>query len=152
MCLARLMSCDTMKQSVCGWQYVYIAFWDGWQKKFKWIHRVSMPWWWYIWYFIYSSFSFWLTVVEGDTKASFSIAITPRFKGGYYSFAWIVPLALDPYFLILGVKQGGIKYHFLSLWWDWTPVSWTIGKHSYHYTNRLVLLKSWWWVINTKTL
>ena len=35
---------------------------------------------------------------------------------------------------MLSVKQGGIKYHFLSLWydltWDWTPVSWTIGKHS----------------------
>ena len=31
-------------------------------------------------------------------------------------------------------KQGSIKYHFLSLWydstWDWTPVSQTIGKHS----------------------
>ena len=29
------------------------------------------------------------------------------------------------------VKQGGIKYHFSSLWydstWDWTPVSWTTG-------------------------
>ena len=32
------------------------------------------------------------------------------------------------------VKQGGIKYHFLSLWydstWDWTLVSETIGAHS----------------------
>ena len=29
-------------------------------------------------------------------------------------------------------KQGGIKYHFLSLWydltWDWTTVSQAIGK------------------------
>ena len=35
---------------------------------------------------------------------------------------------------MLSVKQGGIKYHFLSLWydltWDWTPVSRTIGEHS----------------------
>ena len=23
-CLATLKSCDTMKQSVCGWQYIYI--------------------------------------------------------------------------------------------------------------------------------
>ena len=34
------------------------------------------------------------------------------------------------------VKQGGIKYHFLSLWfdstWDWTPVYRTIGEHSTH--------------------
>ena len=35
---------------------------------------------------------------------------------------------------MLSVKQGGIKYHFLSLWydstWDWTQVSRVIGKHS----------------------
>ena len=34
------------------------------------------------------------------------------------------------------IKQGGIKYHFLSLWyvstWDWAPVSQTIGEHSTH--------------------
>ena len=33
---------------------------------------------------------------------------------------------------MLRAKQGSIKYDFLSLWydstWDWTPVSWTIGK------------------------
>ena len=30
------------------------------------------------------------------------------------------------YLIMLSVKQGGIKYHFLSLWydstWDWTSV------------------------------
>ena len=35
---------------------------------------------------------------------------------------------------MLSVKQRGVKYHFLSLWydltWDWTPISQTIGKHS----------------------
>ena len=35
---------------------------------------------------------------------------------------------------MLSVKQGGIKYHFLSLWydstWDWTPVSRPIGEYS----------------------
>ena len=35
------------------------------------------------------------------------------------------------------VKQEGIKYHFLILWydstWDWTPVSRDIGEHSTHY-------------------
>ena len=33
---------------------------------------------------------------------------------------------------MLSVKQGGIKYHFLSLWydstWDWTPVFQTIAN------------------------
>ena len=32
---------------------------------------------------------------------------------------------------MLSVKQGDIKYHFLSLWydltWDWTKISWAIG-------------------------
>ena len=37
------------------------------------------------------------TVVEGGSKASFSIATTPRFRGGRYSFPWIassLPLIL----------------------------------------------------------
>ena len=32
------------------------------------------------------------TVVEGDQKASFSIATTPRCKGGRYPFPGIAPL------------------------------------------------------------
>ena len=32
------------------------------------------------------------TVVEGDPKAPFSIATTPRCRGGCYSFPWIAPL------------------------------------------------------------
>ena len=32
------------------------------------------------------------TVVEGDQKAPFSIATTPRYRGGRYSFPWIAPL------------------------------------------------------------
>ena len=34
---------------------------------------------------------------------------------------------------MMSVKQGGIKYYFLSLWYDstygWTPVSQTTGEH-----------------------
>ena len=33
-----------------------------------------------------------VTIVEGDQKALFSIATTPRCRGGYYSFPWIAPL------------------------------------------------------------
>ena len=40
---------------------------------------------------------------------------------------------------MLSVKQGVIKYHFLSLWydstWDWTPVSRAIGQYSSHEAN-----------------
>ena len=32
------------------------------------------------------------TVDEGEQKAPFSIATTPRCKGGRYSFPWIPPL------------------------------------------------------------
>ena len=39
---------------------------------------------------------------------------------------------------MLSVKQGNIKYHFLSLWYDmtgdWTMVSCAIGEHSNHFT------------------
>ena len=32
------------------------------------------------------------TIVEGDQKAAFSIATTPKCKEGRYSFPWIAPL------------------------------------------------------------
>ena len=74
------------------------------------------------------------TIVEGDPKAPFSIATTPRCKGGPYSLPWLLRFTLDPYLIMLSVKQGGIKYLFLSLWydstWDWTQASRAIGEHS----------------------
>ena len=37
------------------------------------------------------------------------------------------------------IKQGSIKHHSLSLWYDsicdWTPVIQTTGEHSKHYAN-----------------
>ena len=74
------------------------------------------------------------TIAEGDPKAPFSIATTPRYRGERYSFPWIVPLTLDLHFRMLSVKEGGMKYHFLSLWYgstrDWTLVSLAIAKQS----------------------
>ena len=71
------------------------------------------------------------TIVEGNPKAPFSIATTPMCRGGRYSFPGLLYFTLDPYLIMLSVKQGGIKYHFLSLWydstWDWTQVSRPIG-------------------------
>ena len=67
-------------------------------------------------------------VGKSDPKAPFSIATTPMCRGGRYFIPWIVPLY--PWSSLYAVKQGGIKYHFLSLWYDstgdWTPVSQTI--------------------------
>ena len=81
----------------------------------------------------------WLTVVKGNPKGPFSIATTQRCSGGRSSFLWIFPLSVNPYLIMLSVKQGSVKYHFLSLWYDltrdWTPVSWTIGEHYTHFAN-----------------
>ena len=52
-------------------------------------------------------------LVKGDPKALFSIATTPRCRGGRHSIPWI-----DPYLIMLSVLQGGTKYHFLSLFYD----------------------------------
>ena len=45
---------------------------------------------------------------------------------------------------MLGVKQEGIKYHFLSLLYnlakDWTPVSRTIGEQSNRNTFETILV------------
>ena len=80
-----------------------------------------------------------LTVVENDPKALVLIITTPRCKVRHYAFLWIAPLTLDPYLIMLNVKQGGIKYHFLSLWydstWDWTPVYQIISEHSNNYAS-----------------
>ena len=74
------------------------------------------------------------TLVGGEPKSLFSIATTPKCRGG--CFPGLLHFTLDPYVIMLSVKQGNIKYHFLSLWYDatkdWTPFSRTIGKHSTH--------------------
>ena len=51
-------------------------------------------------------------LVEGDSKAPFSIAITP--------FPGLLHFTLDPHLIVLSAKQGSIKYHFKSLCYDLT--------------------------------
>ena len=58
-------------------------------------------------------------LVEGDPKAPFSLATIPGCRGGRYSFS-LHYFTLDTYLISLCVKQGGIKYHFFSLWYDST--------------------------------
>ena len=76
----------------------------------------------YIYIYIYKIKS---KVSEGDPKATL--------------FPGLLHFTLDPYLIMLSVKQGGIKYHFLSHWydstWDWMQVSRAIGKHSNHHAN-----------------
>ena len=76
----------------------------------------------------------WLIIVKSDLKAFFSISTTPRCRRGHDFFPWIPPLTLDPNLIMLSVKQGGIKYHFLSLWYDSTR-DWTLV-----YQNTLIIM------------
>ena len=51
------------------------------------------------------------TVVEGDLKAPFLIATTPKCREGATPFPGLLCFTLDTY-LMLSVKQGSIKYFF----------------------------------------
>ena len=56
------------------------------------------------------------------------------------------------YLILLGVKQGGINYHFFSLWYnsilDWSPISRAFGEHSTHSANVCI---NKWNIRNTET-
>ena len=51
------------------------------------------------------------TIVEGDPKAPFSVATTPRCAGAT-PFPGLLHFTLDPYLIMLSVKQGDIKNYF----------------------------------------
>ena len=69
-------------------------------------------------------------------------------RGSRYTIHWIAQLNLDPYLIALSTKQSGIKYHFLSLWYDSTrdstQVSRAIGLMSKVFAN----WKGSIWVVN----
>ena len=60
------------------------------------------------------------SVVLGDPKALFSIPTTPRCRKGTIPFPGLLHFTLDPYLIMLSVKEGSVKYHFLSLWYTST--------------------------------
>ena len=84
---------------------------------------------------------------KGDLKVPFLIATTLWCRGGCYCLPWIAPLILDPYLIMLNVRQGGIKFNFLSFW-VWLilglniglPIVWETRVQSQHY----VWIKSKW--------
>ena len=39
---------------------------------------------------------------------------------GATPFPGLIHFTFDPYLIMLSVKQGGLKYHFLSFWCDST--------------------------------
>ena len=81
-----------------------------------------------------SKFSELATVIEGDPKAPFSVATTPRCKGGRYSFSSMAPLIVDPYLIMLSVKEEITKYDFLCVWYNTT---WTESQFSGSLENTL---------------
>ena len=60
------------------------------------------------------------TLVEGDPKTLFSIANTQKWREGAAPFPRLLHFTLHTYLIVLSVKQGGIIYHLLSLWYDST--------------------------------
>ena len=70
----------------------------------------------HIYIYIYIRKVKFVTVVEGDPKAPFSIATTPRcFGKSATPFLGLLHLTLDTHLVMLSVKQGGIKYHLSEL-------------------------------------
>ena len=59
-------------------------------------------------------------LVEGDPRAPFTIASTQSVGEGVTFFHELLHFTLDPYLIMLGVKQWDIEYRFLSLWYDST--------------------------------
>ena len=75
------------------------------------------------------------TVVKGVVK-------------GITAFPGLIHFTLDPALIILSVKLGGIKYHFLSLCydssWDYTLISWATGEHSFPVTSHNIYIYCGW--------
>ena len=87
------------------------------------------------------------TIIEGDPKVHFSIAATPRCRGGYYYFPWIVPLypwSLPynaecwekryqvPFFKSLVWLDLALNPGLLGYWWTLYPRDhWTDYKYMY---------------------
>ena len=78
---------------------------EKWRERVRDIRATSTTWWWWWWH------------------RSIGQGITP--------FAGLPHFTLNTYLILLSVKQGGIKYHFKSLW-DWTQVPRIIGEYSTH--------------------
>ena len=58
------------------------------------------------------------TLVEDDPNAPFLSATTSQSRVGATLFPGMLNFTLDTYLIMLNVKQRGIKYYSLSLWYD----------------------------------
>ena len=74
------------------------------------------------------------------TRSLFSIATTLRCRVVCYTFLCVAPLTHDVYLIMLGVKQRGIKYLRMILWYNLTTEPWAntlstlpLGRNIYIY-------------------
>ena len=61
-----------------------------------------------------------VTLVEADPKALFQQLLHRGVGKTATPIPGFLQFIFDPYLIMLSVKQGGIKYYFLSLWYDST--------------------------------
>ena len=114
---------------------------DGWWES---VWRSMLATWWWWWYVFVCIYIYYLcvfvciyiklaTLVKANLKAPFSVVHWGIGEGATL-FPGLLHFTLDPFLIMLSFKQSGIKYQFLSPWynstWDWTPVSWAIFEHS----------------------
>ena len=85
-----------------------------------------------------------VTIVKGDLKAPFSIPTSQRCRKRRYSIPWIAPLY--SWSLLYDVKQGGIKYYFLSLWDPWQTLLFQLSQ--YHHINYDVFIWHLLWYLS----
>ena len=72
-------------------------------------------------------------LIESGPKVLFLIATTPQCRRRRYSIPKITPLQHWSSPIELNAKPGGIKYHFLSLWYDLT-LDWALVSSDHWWT------------------
>ena len=131
------------------WTYDY---WFPWKKcnckQYFLFLRLNSPFYWMTLPYIYIS-----KVGDrswGRPEGSFSIVTTPKYRERHYSLFGLLHFTLDMFLILLNVKQWGIKYHFLSLWYDfdqglnpghWRTLYYYIYIYIYIYIELLMLSK-----------
>ena len=136
----------TWWRDICSWWLLFYKHCNAWERtmlitKYKshfvtfheviFVTQLTFLWQSYIYIYIYISKL--ADRSRGRPEGSLFVATTPKCMRGRYSFPWIDLLTLDPCLIMLSVKQGGIKCHVFSLWYDpicdWTLISRTIGEY-----------------------
>ena len=71
------------------------------------------------------------------SKVGYRSSLAKHVGEGATPFPGLLQFTFTLYLIMLSVKQGSIKYHFLSLCYDttlhWTQVSRASGEHSNYY-------------------